>query len=304
MDGRAPDPAPFTVDAGARPRVFCCHKALTGKNGPPNSLDAVAACVAAGAPRIEIDIQFLADDRIAVFHDELLDGETEHQGQLAALTARELAAVRLRDGGSIARLEQVVDAVAGTGTRLQLDLKTLVPLTAGQRAVLSSCVRRLGEGVLLGSRAHWTLRAFEGAGIPLAFDPTLLLSHWGAQEAPGGVYPARTGIYGFWDDHPLAHIPGVGERAYLEARFEDLVALAPAVEEWMVNVATILAMGRCGYVLGAELAAAGKNLAAWTLEDAGALQTGALLRELADLGVSTFITDRPLDLAGYLKAPA
>lgn len=298
----APRETRLAPEINGRRRVLCAHRARLGDNGQPNSLEAVVACVAAGAPRIEIDVQFLADDRIAVLHDAMLDGDADGAGPVSLLTADQVRRIAPRTGHRIALLEDVVDAVRGTPTQLQVDLKPLDPLTIGQRDSLMQAIRPLGDGVLLGSRAHWSLRAFADTGVALAFDPTLLLAFWDGGLAPGGIYPSRTGQHGFWDDHPTAHLPGLDAREYLAARVAGLCDLVPSAVEWMVNVETILAMARSGYRLGEELGDRGVELAAWTLIDGGQEVSGPLLRTLIDLDVTTFITDHPLALAGYLAA--
>lgn len=298
VDGR------LAPEINGRRRVLCAHRARLGDGGPPNSVEAVVACVSAGAPRIEIDIQFLADDRIAVFHDAVLDHTTDRSGPISAITADDLAGIVPHAGGRVPFLEEVIDAVRGSATLLHVDLKPLHPLTTGQRDSLLRVLTPLRDSVLLGSRADWSLRLFEGTGVRLAFDPTLLIASWGGLAAPGGIYPSRTSAHGFWDDHPIAHISGLEASRYLAARVVGLRGLVPSAVEWMVNVETILAMGRSGYRLGEELRAGGVELAAWTLIDGGQDVSGPLLRTLIDLDVTTFITDHPLALAAYLDALA
>ncbi|MFN8507799.1 MAG: hypothetical protein U0547_09565 [Dehalococcoidia bacterium] len=76
--------------AGHR-RVFCCHEAtLTGRHAP-NSLEAVAECVAAAVPRLEVDVRFLADDGMLVFHDSWFDTATDGEG---AVSTHDTAATR------------------------------------------------------------------------------------------------------------------------------------------------------------------------------------------------------------------
>ena len=58
------------------------------------------------------------------------------------------------------------------------------------------------------------------------------------------------------DDAPVAHMPGLTERDYYEARLADLVALVPACE-WMVDRGTLLHLRTRGFALGEALAAQG-----------------------------------------------
>lgn len=288
-----------TIDG--RPRVFCAHRASLDHPNAPNSLAAVRACIAAGAPRLEIDVRFLADDAMLIFHDGHLDPETTGCGPVSEATRDSLRGVSYRhDGSPLCYLEDVVHALAGSGTYLQVDLKGLLPHSDRRLARLAEAVAPLGEGVVVGSQAHWNLRPIASRGIPVALDPTL---HWHyAPERRGeGLTPATHGRHGLWDDSPLAHFQGLDTSGYLEARIRDLLALVPAIE-WMVDYETLLHLDALGLRLGERLSAEGIRLAAWTVHDQGEEATSKLLDRLFALGAGVVITDDATRCARYVHA--
>jgi hypothetical protein len=291
---------PLAFEFAGRLRTFTAHRATLAHPHAPNSLAAVQACVAARAPRLEIDVRFLADGRMLIFHDRDFEPETTGAGPVAAATAEAVAGLRLRhDSAPLCFLEDVVDAVRGSGTVLQVDLKGFVPYTRSQVAALAGALRPLGEGVVAGSQAHWNVRGLGAAGIPIALDPTL---HW--HYAPGrattGLSPATLSRHGLWDDSPLAHLPELTFEAYAEARIADLLALVRVVE-WMVDCATLRFFASRGLRLGERLHEDGVRLAAWTVHDEGREATRALLHELFALGADVVITDAVPACAAYLR---
>ena len=91
------------------------HRGLhdTRAGVPENSLAAFEAAVRAGYP-IEMDVQLLADGRVAVFHDLSLRRMTGRRVHLAELTAGEIRPLRLQDSDQgIALLDEALELVAG-----------------------------------------------------------------------------------------------------------------------------------------------------------------------------------------------
>ena len=84
--GVTPLPERLSPIIAGRRRVFCCHSATLSTNFAPNSLAAVRECVDAGVPRLEIDVQFLADDGM----HRVLNGTTslEELARVVDLTDR------------------------------------------------------------------------------------------------------------------------------------------------------------------------------------------------------------------------
>lgn len=280
--------------------MLCCHRgALSGKRAP-NSLAAIDECVRARAPRMEIDVRFLADDSMLVFHDSVLDEETTGRGRVDDLDRSAVRALHYRSDLSspLCFLEDVVDLARRGGTLLQVDLKLTRPITRERLSALSGTLKPLGDGVITGSQAHWNLRPLAQRGHRVALDPTM---QWRfAPERGTGRRPGSMGVHGMWDDSPAAHNPRFGPRDYFECRIDDIQGLLPAAEEWMVDLRTIRHMSKLSFNLGAALAERKISLAAWTLHDLGREDTLLVLDDLFEAGVETVITDEPLAVAKYL----
>lgn len=289
--------------AGTR-RVFCCHSATLSGRHIPNSLPAVQECVAAGVPRLEVDVRFLADDSMLIFHDGELDVETTASGRVDALDRPRAGQVRYRQDERVPLcfLEDVVDLVGRGSALLQVDLKLMRPISAGRARALEEALRPVEGQVLVGSQAHWNLRHLRG--VPVAIDPTL---QWHADGGRGGhIVPRSRGVHGLWDDAPLAANARATAMEYVESRVADIRGLLPAAIEWMVDIATIEHLAQLGVPLGDVLAAHGVALAAWTFHGTEP-EPGELLSRLFGAGARTVITDAPLAAAahaGRLIGPA
>jgi glycerophosphoryl diester phosphodiesterase len=294
---RAVEPPALDPIVAGRRRVFCCHRAVLSRKHPPNSLAAIRECVEAGVPRAEIDVRFLSDDSLLVFHDAVLENDTLGTGSVAALDARAARLLRYRDASqtSLAFLDEVVDTIRGSSLLLQVDLKATQPLSPAQTTTLARALEPVRDHVLVGSQAHWNLRFLGAEGFRIAFDPTL---HWRYQEGPHvpGTDPKRRGLHGLWDDSPLAHLAGVDRAEYLSARIDDLLGLID-VEEWMVDYETLFFLAANQLRLGEVLRANGVALAAWTIPDNGHEANRAMLGRLFDIGVETIISKSPVELA-------
>lgn len=284
-------------EVAGRRRTICCHSAALSGAHAPNSLEAVRECVAAGVPRLEVDVRFAADDGLVCFHDASLDAQTTGAGRVSDHTTFALRAVTYRSTGeSLALLEEVIDAIRGSSTVLQVDLKLNRPISPSRVERLEQALAPVASQVVVGSQSPWNLRKF--SRVPVAFDPTLFLNYTpGRRQAP---YPRQRGIHGFWDDSPLARNPYTTPQQYLEARFEELRGLVPAAIEWMVDIGTVFRIADLGIALGDELARHGIELAAWTLKERDPVQ--ATLERLWAAGAATVITDVPLAVAAALRA--
>lgn len=270
---------------GGQRRVFCCHSATLSGRHSPNSLEAVRECARARVPRLEIDVQFLADDAMAIFHDAAFvspDGPVK----LANLTKTELGAFVHAGGEPIAFLEEVVAALENTETILQVDLKLARPISPRRVQSLEEALSPLEGRLVVGSQAHWNLRKL--SRLQVALDPTL---HWVAADRAPGV-PRSRGVHGLWDDSPIAGNARFTPLEYVQSRIGDLIALLPTATEWMVDITTIFKLEELGVPLGHALRERGIALAAWTLR-ANATAPRVTLARLFDLGVETVITDVP-----------
>jgi glycerophosphoryl diester phosphodiesterase len=279
--------------------MICCHRSRLSGRFPANSLAAVRECIEAGAPRIEFDIWFLADDSVLVYHGERLEEETTGRGPVSAQTRESVAGARYAGTEApIAFLEDIVEAASGTDTILQVDLKGLQALGRERAAMLARALEPVAGQALVGSQAHWNLRYLAEQGLRVALDP-MLHFHAGTWPANELRPPWRTGLHGFRDDGPLAHVAGVSFERYLDARLDDLLGLVPAVE-WMVDWRTLFLLEERGVRLGEVLAGHGVELAAWTIHDEGPEATLARLGRLFGLGATTVISDAPEALGRYL----
>lgn len=73
---------------------------------------------------VELDVRLSGDGEAVVFHDANLARLAGIDGQVSGFTTRELAALRLTDGGRIATLAQALEAI-GPGVAVLIELKTL-----------------------------------------------------------------------------------------------------------------------------------------------------------------------------------
>ncbi len=128
------------------PTINCAHRGASG-HAPENTIAALKEAIALGAAMAEIDIQQTADDRFAVFHDDLLDRTTNTQGPLWQKTLAELQTL---DAGSwfgpgyagerIPSLEEVLETTRG---RLPLNIE--LKLHGHERRLVDLAIRTLHD---------------------------------------------------------------------------------------------------------------------------------------------------------------
>ncbi|MGE0600850.1 MAG: glycerophosphodiester phosphodiesterase [Dehalococcoidia bacterium] len=279
-------------------RVVCCHSGTLSGRFPPNSLAAVEECVAERVPRLEVDVRFMADDSMLIFHDATLDRATTVAGAVGSLSRANVAHARYLadESHGLCFLEDVVDLLRGSSTTLQVDLKLMRPITQARASALLRALKPLRQQVIIGSQAHWNLRSL--GGVPLAFDPTLQW-HYDPERRMEEALPRQMGVHGLWDDSPLAAIPHASANSYVEQRIQDLLNLFPQAVEWMVDIRTIEHIHSLGTNLAERLARASCALAAWTIRQ-HTPNRKVLVRELCALGVETFISDVPVAVANDL----
>jgi glycerophosphoryl diester phosphodiesterase len=275
-------------------RTICCHRAGLSGTKIPNSLAAIDECLSVGVPRLEIDVRFLADDSVVVFHDASLEPATTGVGAIDTFTRESLDTIVHHTDGitGLCYLEEVVDHFAGFNTLLQVDLKPLGHLSDARLRKLEELLSPIADRVLVGSQGHWNLRRLRG--LPVALDPALQWRYEPHRGLPGT--PQTLSTRGLWDDSPLATSPFVTAPEYIQSRVDDLIGLLPTAIEWMVDIETILHLQALGVNLGEPLAERGVQLSAWTLQS----QHGdpqPVLAALFAAGVATVITDIPLAVA-------
>lgn len=105
-------------DPGCHRTFVVAHRG-NGFGGPENSRAGVRNAVAAGVPVIEIDLHLSRDGQVFVIHDDTLDRTTDRKGEVAALSAEELARARLSNGEPLPSFEEIYAITRG---RAVLDL--------------------------------------------------------------------------------------------------------------------------------------------------------------------------------------
>ena len=126
--------------------INCAHRGASG-HAPENTIAAVEKAIALGADMAEIDIQQTADDRFAVFHDDLLDRTSNGSGPLWEKSLGKLQAL---DAGSwfgpefagerISSLEEILEI-----TRDRLPLNIELKLHGHERRVVELVIRALHD---------------------------------------------------------------------------------------------------------------------------------------------------------------
>ncbi len=293
-----------------RPPVIVHHMAALDGTSHPNSLEAVRDCLAAGAQVIEVDVTALADSDYLLVHDSLLESETTGHGPVGACSvaqARELLFTRAGRPTPfrVPLLSEVVETLLSHGgsTRLQLDLKNVVPFPTDEPLRrLVELIRPLGERVSVSTNADWQLRRLRALApwLDLGLDIHFYLDwHASGESVDPRAYPRRCGAYGYWDDHPLATQRFWTTAEYLADRCGMLVGLVPGVRTFYVSHVLLARSLDDGFNWADALHDAGIKLDAWTLDtnDPAAMVNA---RRLLGAGVDQFTTNTPRELRAWL----
>ncbi len=301
--------------AHPRPPVLVCHKGLMDSHAyPPNSLEAIAACLRAGMPAVEIDIVALAEDDYLVVHDWTLENETTGSGLTGACTPAQARALRIRANGQatpyrVPLLSEVVSLFAQNGgaTRLQIDYKNVVPFPSAEPLQrLIRLIEPLGDRVSVSSAADWQLRRLRALApwLALGLEVELYLD-WEEEPARRDprAYPRQLGAYGYYDDHPVASQRIWSAAVYLWDRFQFLIGLVPRIGAFYMNHRLLARSLADGFNWAAALHQAGIALDAWTMDatDPAAL---ANLPLLAAAGVDQITSNTPLEISLALSRGA
>lgn len=103
-------------------RVFAvAHRCVAG-GAPENSREGVRAALALGVPLIETDLRRSQDGVLFLLHDAALDRTTDSKGPIAAVPASRLAEVRLANGETLPRFEDLYALSRGRAV-LVVDMK-------------------------------------------------------------------------------------------------------------------------------------------------------------------------------------
>ena len=270
---------------------------------PPNSLEAIGACLEAGAACVEIDVTALADSDYLLVHDPRLEVETTGRGPVADCSAADAATLSIRHNGESTRfrvplLSQVVTLLSERpeATRLQLDFKNVAPFPSDEPLRrLVELIRPLGDRVIVSSTADWQLRRLRSLApwLDLGLDVHFYLKGAlsGVSEDPWDG-PRRRGAYGYLDEHRLAETRAWSTAEYLADRAATLLALVPGASTFYINHRFLCQSLDDGFNWAEALHERGVRLDAWTL-DVGSPVAEANARRLLAAGVDQFTTNTP-----------
>lgn len=90
---------------------------------PENSLEGFDIAYQNGADGVELDVQWSADERNVVFHDDILDRTTECTGFVRSRTLQELRGCPLANGEPLSSLEEVLAALSGKFQVVYVEVK-------------------------------------------------------------------------------------------------------------------------------------------------------------------------------------
>lgn len=292
--------------------TFVHHMAaLDNQIAPPNSLEAIQACLDAGAAFIEVDVTALADSDYLLVHDDVLESETSGQGAVGACSAAQARELFIKQNGGVttypaALLGQVVELFlrASAATRLQLDFKNVFPLPTDEPLHrLVNLIAPLGDRVLVSSGADWQLRKLRhiAAWLMLGFDVMYYMDWEPADKVRDPrTFPKRRGAYGYYDDHMLATQRLWSIPEYLRDRCESLMGLVPDASAFYMEHTLIAQSLNDGFNWAEVLHERGIKLDAWTMDvtNPRAMEN---LKPLYEAGVDLFTTNTPIALARRLK---
>ncbi len=240
---------PFLAADAGRPRAIAHRGGRHG--GPENTLPAFAAAVALGYRHLETDVHATADGVLVVSHDPTLDRVAGLPGEIARMTAAEVAAVRLDGEVALPRFEELVAAFPAA--HLTVDLKH----DAAVAPMLRLLERRpeLRDRLCLGAfsdRRVGAVRAAHGRAVCTAAAPREVLRLLVAARLGRRLRTAAdvVAVPERWDGDGVDPVrgPRVADAAFIGRAAESGVA----VHVWTVNDAArmerVLDLGAAGLV--------------------------------------------------------
>jgi len=316
VDDQAVHPESVLRAPDGRIVQFKVHSANWDPALPENSVDALAACLAAPVARAEIDLVMLRDRDFLIYHDDRLDRGTTGSGPVAALTSDAARALRMRDyrhddeGDALApatdhlvgQLSDAVELMRATPapTVLQLDMKDAEPWPWARIEELLRLVEPIRDRIVVGCTADWNLRRLlqVDPSVPVGFDPMFYLD-WAPDEEELEPMPGVRGAYGYLDAHPLARERRGPTAEYLRDRLGGILRLVPAPRDLYIRLRTAERM--VADDLGLDTMKTmihdlGASFDLWTL-DAGTPRWEERLRLALDLGADVITTNTPRALA-------
>jgi glycerophosphoryl diester phosphodiesterase len=285
--------------------------ALDDQTAPPNSLEAIQACLEAAAPIIEIDITALSERDYLLAHEPELEAETSGQGAVAARTPAQARGLFIKHRGietayRVAVLSDVVQLFQNHhgASLLQLDFKNVIPRPNDEPLYrLVKLIEPLGERVLVSSGADWQLRNLRKIApwLMLGFDIMWYID-WQPPDSPRDplTFPKQRGAYGYFDDHMLASARHWSTSEYLQDRCESLMGLVPDVSAFYVEHPLLAQSLEDGFNWAEALHSRGIKLDAWTMDVTDPVARQSVQRLLA-AGIDMFSTNTPRALARLLQ---
>ena len=296
-----------------RPPIIVHHMAALDDSGfPPNSLEGIRACLEAHAPFIEIDATALADSDYLLVHDPVLESETSGKGRVGECQSsrvRELHIVRAKHQTPfhVPLLSEVVALFSEYpgATRLQIDFKNMIPFSTDEPLRrLVGLIGPLGARVIVSTGADWQLRRLRTLApwLDLGLDVQFYID-WRQPDSPSDpeLYPRQHGVYGYWDDHPLASQRWWTTAEYLEDRCAALTGLVPGLSTFYISHDLLAQSLDDGFNWAEALHQRGIKLDAWTL-DADKPVAMANAKRLLAAGVDQFTTNTPAALTAMLES--
>ncbi|MFC8453044.1 glycerophosphodiester phosphodiesterase [Kitasatospora sp. NPDC057223] len=128
---QGPPPVALRAQLAAAPKV-CDQPVVIGHRGAPraapeNTMASFEVALKGGADWLETDVQTTRDGVPVLMHDSTVDRVTDGKGAVADLTAAQIAALRVTVGPGgphpVPTLEQLLARLAGTRTRLLMEIK-------------------------------------------------------------------------------------------------------------------------------------------------------------------------------------
>lgn len=297
--------------APLQPPVIVHHMAALDGALVPNSLEAIRACLAAGAAIVEIDVTALAEADYLLVHDPRLESETTGTGLVGACSMAEVGRLRFVHRGvatdvRVPVLSQVVRLFRDTPgkTRLHVDYKNTRPFATDEPLRrLVDLLAPLGPRAIVSSKADWQLRRLRDLApwLDLGLDVHAHVDHRNPArpETERRYPPYRLGAYGYWDDHPLATERTWPAAEYLADRCTTIAGLVPRISTVYISHRLLTQSLDDGFNWAEALHRRGIRLDAWTL-DVGDPVAETNARRLLAAGVDLFTTNTPAALAALL----
>ena len=204
--------------------INCAHRGASG-HAPENTIGAVEKAIAQGAAMSEIDIQQTADDRFAVFHDNLLERTTNGTGPLWSKTLAELQTLDAGswfgpewEGERIPSLEEMLEVTRG---RLPLNIE--LKLHGHERGLVDLAIRALHDNniedhcpqkTMVTSFDHQVAAAIKRADPALTVGAIL-----GKQQFHDGIFTFPVDVlsaeYALVDEDFMARATGAGKQVHV-----------------------------------------------------------------------------------------